>query len=188
MRRSKEGRRRRGQLIFWSGVLVATAVLTAVVLLGANRPPDPELLPAGRTPIDGFGSVAYRVQGGPGVPGEEATERCALLAATSEQHQRGLMGRTDLGGYDGMLFRFDADTTTSFYMKDTLIPLSIAWFDADGLFVSATDMEPCPDRVGCPTYGAAAPYRYALEVAKGGLPALGIGPGAQLVVGADGCR
>jgi uncharacterized membrane protein (UPF0127 family) len=181
---------RRGPLIFWSGVLVATAVLTTVVLVGANRPADPELLPGdlpgGRTPVRGFGSIAYRIRGGTDGPGGDATERCALLAETSKQHERGLMGRTDLGGYDGMLFRFSADTTTSFYMKDTLIPLSIAWFGADGFFVSATDMEPCPDKVGCPTYGAAAPYRYALEVVKGGLPALGIGPGAQLVVG-GGC-
>jgi uncharacterized protein len=183
MRGARDGSGRRGQLIFWSGALVVIAVLATVVLLGANRPADPKLPATDRTRADGFGSVSYRIRGGPGGPGGEATERCAMLAETPEQHQRGLMGRTDLGGYDGMLFRFSADTRTSFYMKDTLLPLSIAWFDADGFFVSATDMEPCPDDVGCPTYGATAPYRYALEVAKGGLPALGIGPGAQLVVG-----
>jgi uncharacterized membrane protein (UPF0127 family) len=183
MRRGRDGGARRGRLVFWSGVLVVIAALTAFVLVGANRPADPKLLPGGRTPVSGFGDVAYRIRGGPGGPGTDAAERCALLAETTEQHQRGLMGRTDLGGYDGMLFRFSSDTSGAFYMKDTLIPLSIAWFDAQGLFVSAADMEPCPDDVGCPTYTAAAPYRYALEVPKGGLPALGIGPGAQLVVG-----
>jgi uncharacterized membrane protein (UPF0127 family) len=177
MTRAQDGRGRRGQLIFWSGVLVVTAVLTTVVLIGANRPADPTLLT--------FGEISFRIQGGPG--GAAAAERCALLADTPEQHQRGLMGRTDLGGKDGMLFRFDADTSTSFYMKDTLIPLSIAWFDHEGLFVSAADMEPCPDDLGCPMYSAAAPYRYALEVPKGGLPPLGIGPGARLVVGGGGC-
>jgi uncharacterized protein len=176
MTRGKDGRRR-GQLIFWSGVLVVTAVLTAVVLVGANRPADPQLL--------SFPEISFRIQGGPA--GAAATERCALLADTPQQHARGLMGHTDLGEYAGMLFRFDADTSTSFYMKDTLIPLSIAWFDNEGFFVSATDMEPCPDDTGCPTFSAAAPYRYALEVAKGGLPGLGIGPGAQLVVGGGGC-
>ena len=174
----KEGRRRRAQLIFWSGVLVTTAVVTTVVLVGANRPADPQLL--------SFGEISFRIQGGPG-GAAAAAERCALLADTPEQHARGLMDRTDLGKYDGMLFRFDAETSGSFYMKDTLLPLSIAWFDTRGLFVSAADMEPCPDDVGCPTYSAAAPYRYALEVPKGGLPALGIGPGAQLVVTAGGC-
>ncbi len=174
MRGAKDGRRRRGQVIFWSGVLVVTAVLTTVVLLGANRPADPQLL--------SFPEISFRIQGGPG-DATAAAERCALLADTPEQHQRGLMGRTDLGGKDGMLFRFDTETSTSFYMKDTLIPLSIAWFNSEGVFVSAADMEPCPDDVGCPTYSAAAPYRYALEVPKGGLPGLGVGPGAQLVVG-----
>ena len=174
----KEGRRRRAQLIFWSGVLVTTAVVTTVVLVGANRPADPQLL--------SFGEISFRIQGGPG-GAAAAAERCALLADTPEQHARGLMDRTDLGKYDGMLFRFDAETSGAFYMKDTLLPLSIAWFDTRGLFVSAADMEPCPDDVGCPTYSAAAPYRYALEVPKGGLPALGIGPGAQLVVTGGGC-
>jgi uncharacterized membrane protein (UPF0127 family) len=183
MRDKRDGAGRRGRVLFWSGALLAVAALTTFVLLGANRPADPKLLEAGGTPVSGFGEVAFRIRAGPGGPGGEAAERCALLAETSKQHERGLMGRTDLAGYDGMLFRFSADTSTGFYMKDTLIPLSIAWFDAEGFFVSATDMEPCPDDVGCPTFGAAAPYRYALEVAKGGLPALGIGPGAQLVVG-----
>ena len=178
----RTGGARRGRVLFWGGAVLVVVALTAFALLGANRPADPRLLPGGPTPVSGFGEVGYRVRGGPGGAASEAAKRCALLAETPEQHQRGLMGRTDLGGYDGMLFRFAADTSTQFYMKDTLIPLSIAWFDANGDFVSATDMEPCPVDVGCPTYGAAAPYRYALEVPKGGLPGLGIGPGAQLVV------
>jgi uncharacterized membrane protein (UPF0127 family) len=176
--RVKEGRRRRAQLIFWSGVLVTAAVFTTVVLVGANRPADPQLL--------SFPEISFRIQGGPG-GAAAAAEHCALLADTPEQHARGLMERTDLGEYDGMLFRFAADTSGSFYMKDTVIPLSIAWFNHEGFFVSATDMEPCPTDVGCPTYAAAGPYRYALEVPKGGLPALGIGPGAQLVVTGGGC-
>ena len=174
---SGEGEGRRGRLLLWGGVLAALAALTAVVLLGANRPADPKVL--------SFGEIGFSVRGGPAGAAGEAARRCALLADTPEQHQRGLMGRTDLGGYDGMLFRFSADTSTSFYMKDTLMPLSIAWFSAQGFFVSSADMEPCPVDTGCPTYGAAAPYRYALEVPKGGLPTLGIGPGAQLVVGGD---
>ncbi|MDQ4132780.1 MAG: DUF192 domain-containing protein [Actinomycetota bacterium] len=182
MRGDKSGGGRRGRALFWGSAALVVVALTAFVLLGANRPADPKLRPAGRTPVSGFGEIGYRIRGGPADAASEAAKRCALLAETSEQHEQGLMGRTDLGGYDGMLFRFPADTFTQFYMKDTLIPLSIAWFNADGFFVSAADMEPCPVDVGCPTYAAAAPYRYALEVAKGGLPGLGIGPGAQLVV------
>ena len=47
-------------------------------------------------------------------------------------------------------------------------------------------MAPCADRPDCPTYPAGRPFRYALEVPRGGLAQLGVGPGAQLAVGA-GC-
>ena len=53
-------------------------------------------------------------------------------------------------------------------------------FDGDGKFVSATDMDPCLGRDDCPLYPAARPYRYALEVRRGGLAGLGIGPGSWL--------
>jgi uncharacterized membrane protein (UPF0127 family) len=126
--------------------------------------------------VAGFGEIAYTVRGISAV-------RCALLADTEPQRQQGLMNRTDLAGHDGMLFRFPADTTVSFYMKDTLLPLSIAWFGADGRFVSATDMDPCLGRGdNCPLYPAARPYRYALEVPRGGLAGLGIGPGSTLTL------
>jgi hypothetical protein len=68
-------------------------------------------------------------------------------------------------------------------MKDTLIPLSIAWFDAAGRYVSETDMTPCGSATICPLYHAAAPYTVAVEVAKGGLGHLGIGAGSSLTVG-----
>lgn len=174
-----DGGRGRRRLLFWSGLVAVLVVLTGVVLLGANRPADPQL--------GDFEEISFRIQGGAGDAATAAAQHCALLADRPEEHQRGLMGRTDLGRYVGMLFRFDADTSTAFYMKDTLMPLSIAWFNSEGLFVSAADMEPCPVDVGCPTHSAAGPYRYALEVPKGGLPGLGIGPGARLVVGGEGC-
>lgn len=93
------------------------------------------------------------------------------------------MNRTDLAGYDGMLFEFPAPTTTQFYMKDTLISLSIAWFDAGGHFVSATDMTPCLTAAVCPLYQAAAPYTVALEVPAGQLGHLGVGTGSSMTVG-----
>jgi uncharacterized membrane protein (UPF0127 family) len=93
------------------------------------------------------------------------------------------MGRKDLGGYDGMIFVFQEDTTGSFYMLNTPLPLSIAWFDSSGQFVSATDMEPCLTGPDCPLYSAVRPYRFALEVPKGGLAGLGIGPGSTIEIG-----
>jgi uncharacterized membrane protein (UPF0127 family) len=60
------------------------------------------------------------------------------------------------------------------------MPLSIAWFDGAGRFVSSADM--APEQVE-PSYFAAAPYRYAFEVPQGKLGAAGIGAGSSLVVG-----
>jgi uncharacterized protein len=155
--------------------------LGACVAKGANNPDDPRAVEAR---IAGFGEVGFTVRKADGLP--TTTELCALLAATQQQRARGLMTVTDLRGYAGMVFRFPADTTGAFYMRNTPMPLSIAWFRADGTFVSATDMPPCEDRDGCPTYGPAGPYRYALEVPQGQLPQLGVGPGSVLSLGA-GC-
>lgn len=182
-------------------VLVALA-LFAFVLQGAGRPPDPSFRElgvgttdtavdgTGRTKVPGFGEITFRVDATGvlfGGGGSVSAARCALLAATAEQQNLGLMNRTDLAGYDGMLFRFDDLVQSGFFMKDTLIPLSIAWFDGQGRLVSTADMEPCGDAPECPTYNAEAAYRYALEVPKGGLAGLGIVPGTRLVVGEERC-
>ena len=148
----------------------------ACIAEGANNPPDPELV---ESRIDGFGEIGITITPVPGV-GLTPTQECALLAATEEQRAQGLMRVTDLKGYPGMVFRYDVDVTTGFYMRNTPMPLSIAWFAADGTFVSSADMAPCDDRSDCPTYGATAPYRFALEVPQGELAALGIGPGSKL--------
>lgn len=134
------------------------------------------LAPASRTPVAGFGEVAYRVSGSMAL-------RCALLAETAAQRSRGLMNQTSLSGYDGMLFVFESDTRGAFWMKDTPLPLSIAWFDASGRLVSTADMEPCLGGGDCPLYPPTGPYRYALEVAQGGLAPLGVEPGSTITIG-----
>jgi uncharacterized membrane protein (UPF0127 family) len=90
-----------------------------------------------------------------------------VVADDAGEHSRGLMGVTGLGNLDGMLFVYPSDTESSFWMKDTLIPLDIAFFDVDGGLVDLLHMEPCLQDP-CPTYSAAGPYRYALETAAGG--------------------
>lgn len=114
---------------------------------------------------------------------------CLLHAETPRQIQRGLMGVTDrtLGGCDGMAFTFSADTTEPFWMRDTPLPLSIAYFDAKGRLVSTADMKPCGDHPRCPLYPPAREYRLAVEAPRGQLPGLGIVPGARLVLGERGC-
>ena len=134
----------------------------------------------------GFGAIAFSVAR-VGTRPATAPEYCALLAESAQQQARGLMGFRDLAGYDGMIFRFASDTTGPFYMRNVPVGLSIAWFEADGRFVSSTDMAPCPDQEGCPTYAPAGPYRLALEVLEGGLGRLGVGEGSVLTVGGP-CR
>jgi uncharacterized membrane protein (UPF0127 family) len=94
---------------------------------------------------------------------------------------------TSLGGYDGMLFRFDHDVQVAFYMRDTPMPLSIAYLGADGRQVSAVDMTPCADVDNCPLYFAAGPYRLAVEVPRGALPTLGITDTSVLTVTGEKC-
>ena len=96
----------------------------------------------------------------------------AVIADTSALRSRGLMGVADLGPVDGMFFVWMTDTERMFWMKDTLITLDIAWFDWDGRLVSTLTMTPCGDEGPCPRYGASGPYRYALEMPEGTMPAL----------------
>jgi len=174
------------RLLRWAVVVLVAVGGLAFLAFGANGPEDPTLLPVqgqvslNRTPFGDFGEIGFRIEGG---TAEATAMRCAVLAETAAQQGLGLMNRTDIGGYDGMLFKFPADTNGSFYMKDTPLPLSIAFFDASGQFVSTTDMAPCIHQATCPTYAAARTYRWALEVPQGALPRLAIGPGTRLVAG-----
>lgn len=186
------------------GVLVAGLVACAGE--AGSGPADPELLPPGvtqgpptsasvsptsvaveRTLLPGFGEVAVEVTRVDG----QVVAWCLLLADTPERRQQGLMTVTDpeLGGYDGMLFRFDAPTDTFFWMRNTPQPLSIAFVAEDGSLVSSTTMAPCEDRDDCPPYAPAGSYRWAVEVpvAVGGVEALGVVPGARLRDLGTGC-
>jgi uncharacterized membrane protein (UPF0127 family) len=100
----------------------------------------------------------------------DGDELLVAVADTPPLRQVGLMNVADLGDLDGMLFVFEADSSGGFWMKDTLIPLDIAFFEADGSFVDGFLMEPCTT-TDCPTYRPSGPYRYALEVPAGRMPA-----------------
>lgn len=88
------------------------------------------------------------------------------IADTSGLRQRGLMGVTDLGDLDGMLFEWNEVVTGSFWMKDTLIALDIVFFDADGQPVGSASMTPCVEDP-CARYGADGAYLWALETPVG---------------------
>jgi uncharacterized membrane protein (UPF0127 family) len=85
------------------------------------------------------------------------------VAQTPEERNRGLMGRKHLGKDEGMLFIFETEDYHGFWMKDTLIPLSIAFIDKDGKIVGITDMKPLTLNSHLPPQ----PSLYALEMNKG---------------------
>lgn len=91
------------------------------------------------------------------------------IADTPERTEVGLMCRTALDPDAGMLFWFADKTQTPFWMKSTLIPLSIAFIDADWHIVRLMDMKVAADPENGPfeTYAPPRPYRYALEVNLG---------------------
>jgi uncharacterized membrane protein (UPF0127 family) len=98
------------------------------------------------------------------------------VAETTEQHQLGLMHRESLPPDAGMVFVWFEPQTGGFWMKNTLIPLSIAFFDVDGKIVRILDMEPC-ESDPCPLYEPETEYLGALEVNQGAFDRWGVGEG-----------
>jgi uncharacterized protein len=88
------------------------------------------------------------------------------VADESRLRQRGLMNVTDLGELDGMLFVMDEAVRSAFTMRNTLIPLHIAFFTDSGDLVDVLEMSPC-DQEPCPSYRPRGSYRYAVEVPLG---------------------
>jgi uncharacterized membrane protein (UPF0127 family) len=88
------------------------------------------------------------------------------VARDDEERARGLMHVSSLPPNSGMAFVYPKPTTTTFWMKDTMIPLSIAFWDADGRIVDILEMTPCKED-SCPPYTSRAPYTTALEMSAG---------------------
>lgn len=98
------------------------------------------------------------------------------VAATPAQRTQGLMGRTHLAADRGMLFVFEQAGRHCFWMRDTPLPLSIAFVEDEGRIASVADMQPRSDRLHC----APVPVRYALEVRQGEFERRGIARGARV--------
>lgn len=98
------------------------------------------------------------------------------VATSLEEQTKGLMKRKSLDPNSGMIFTYDYDKKMSFWMKNTLIPLSIAYISADGVVKEIYDMEPL-DLVPVVSKHS---VRYALEVNQGRFSELGIVTGMKL--------
>lgn len=86
------------------------------------------------------------------------------------------MFREELPEDRGMLFVFEYDTTSGFWMKDTLIPLTVAFVAADGRVIDVQDMEPLSEETHFPP----GPYRYAVEANQGWFQRNQIFPGSRM--------
>jgi uncharacterized membrane protein (UPF0127 family) len=101
----------------------------------------------------------------------------AEIAATDEERAQGLMYRKELAAGKGMLFVFDRDQIMSFWMKNTFIPLSIAYISSDGIILEIHDMKPHSEAPVSSSRSA----RYALEVPQGWFETEGIKTGDKLL-------
>ena len=155
------------------------AAVAVMVLAACGGPSRTAGTAEGATTPDGFERRVATVVDATGTP----CDLCLWVADTWELRSRGMMGVTDMGAADAMAFVYDDPTTGRFWMKDTPMPLSIAFFGADGSYLDAFDMEPCvaEDSDDCRRYDTPAGFTVAVEAPRGGLPALGITAGATLV-------
>ncbi len=150
------------------GILLAMLVFVISGCGGAGGPGSS----SGDDPVkdqDASGTAEARSQGLRKVTiaasgGEKVKLRVEIADSPAEQ-QRGLMDRTALGKNRGMLFVFEGEQTLSFWMKNTLIPLSIAYIDSEGRIVDLQEMKALDDEP--PHYVSAEPAKYALEANKG---------------------
>ncbi len=100
----------------------------------------------------------------------------AEVAADYGSRMTGLMHRASMPSNAGMLFIFDEAAAQCMWMKNTLIPLSVAFIDERGAVINVEDMQPQTEDSHC----AARPARYALEMNRGWFAARGIKPGSRI--------
>jgi uncharacterized protein len=100
----------------------------------------------------------------------------AEIAGTMATRSQGLMQRKSMAQGAGMLFLFDESAGHCMWMKNTLIPLSVAFVDERGEIVNIADMQPLDETTHCAT----RPVRYALEMNQGWFKKRGISPGTAI--------
>lgn len=133
------------------------SVFTAIlVTAGAN------MNAYGQTPTAELGFGMHRIE--------------AEIAHTPQTRQTGLMFRQRLPAQRGMLFVFTEKAIHCMWMKNTLLPLSVAFLEDDGTVINIEDMQPQTENNHC----AAAPARFALEMNQGWFAQRGVEPGSRI--------
>jgi hypothetical protein len=98
------------------------------------------------------------------------------VADSSDERSRGLMSRESLPEDQGMLFVFEQEGQHTFYMRNTLIRLSIAFIEGEGAIIEIEDMEPLTETL----HSADEPYLYAIEANRGWFARNGIAAGSEV--------
>lgn len=98
------------------------------------------------------------------------------VANNNQSRTQGLMYRTSLNIDSGMLFIFEDNQPRSFWMKNTVIPLSIAYADAEGKILNISEMSP----MALSSVPSKGPAKYALEMTRGWFKENNIGPGDRI--------
>lgn len=157
--------------------IIAIAVLAAA----CSADPDPAAEPSNQT--DATEPEATSLQRAAAlIDTEEGSVLFEVeVARTEEEMQQGLMGRESMPDDRGMAFLFFEPTTGGFWMKDTLIPLSIAFIGSDERIQEILDMDPCVEE-NCPIYTPAEPYTLALEVNQGAFEEAGVDVGDRVTI------
>jgi uncharacterized membrane protein (UPF0127 family) len=147
------------------------ALLATFLLLACGGGGPKQVFSTGEHPLDHLDRAAIRIHD---------DDYVVWLAKTAEEQQQGLMGITEAdlaplpdGTERGMLFVWSVDVMPSFWMKDTTVPLDLAYVRADGVITETHALQPL-DETPVP---ASTPIRYALEVRQGVFATRGIGPG-----------
>ncbi len=164
-------------LLRWLRLGIASMLVFAVACSGGLSGP-------GESPGNSGSGSADSVNRRPGFStgtgvirtGDRAIRLDLEIAETPAQRAFGLMHRKSLAERAGMAFLFETRSTGGFYMKDTLIPLSIAFLDSRGTVLRILDMDPCEEEP-CKVYDPNVTYTSALEVNQGAFVEWGVSEG-----------
>ena len=141
---------------------LSTLVLAAALAFAACGNGTPPAVPGAQLPVDWLTVSGHRIT--------------VELASDPDERARGLMFRQSLPPDHGMLFVFPRDDVQAFWMRNTTIPLSIAYADGRGRIVRIADLEPLDER----PVTSIAPARYALEMNRGWFAAHGVATGDRI--------
>ena len=139
-----------------------------------STPSDVPTVPALHPAVDDYPEALVTLAGA-----DDGVQIAVKLADTADRRAHGLMEVEDLPAGTGMLFVFDEERTGGFWMKNTLVPLDIAYAAADGEIVAILAMEPCTAEP-CEVYEPDAAYQSALEVPQGWFDRVGVAVGDTL--------